>query len=323
MLPHICPQTLLGPLFLHRNELILLFPTIFAISATAGVHNQKMHRPAFLTFPALPRLRRHVSAVSPVRMSGVNGGIDYEIDLDSLPLTLARRIAYIQSGPDSPTSLISAAQEIATSSKTHPQTLPVLVDMLGFNNPVAARIAIDALSEAGKPALPALLRGVAAFNYAVNAYALRAIANVGDPSVVDVVLACAERGPIPNVRRAAVRALGQLRYDSVEQAQKAYGMLLHLADAEPDWGVRYAALAALQAFVKDDLVGDEMLEQAIQAVQSAADGRAKVLKQAEEEEGHVRDVPVDRTVAARAFVALEVLKERHRHLVTAKQTTFT
>lgn len=247
-------------------------------------------------------------------MSGVNGGIDYDIDLSTLPAPLASRIAYIQSGPDSPTELIAAARQIAASSSTLPQTLPVLVDMLGFNNPVAASIAVDALSAAGAPAVPPLLRGVAAFNYAVNAYALRALGRVGDPAVLDVALACASRGPIPNVRRAAVRALAGLRYDNVEDAEKAYRQLLRLADAEPDWGVRYAAMAALQAFVMDELVGSALLRTALDVVAAAADGRSKVL--VERGEGEEKEpLPVDPTVCARAFVALEVLTERIGALV--------
>lgn len=248
-------------------------------------------------------------------MSGVNGGIDYEIDLSTLPAALAARISYIQSGPDSPTELIAAAREIADSSQTKPQTLPVLVDMLGFNNPVAASIAVDALSAAGAPAVPALLRGVAAFNYAVNAYALRALGRVGDPAVLDVALACATRGPIPNVRRAAVRALASLRYETDDQARRAYEELLRLADAEPDWGVRYAALAALQAFVKDELVGAELLRNTLDVVGAAADGRSRVYVKPHDGEEEKPPLLVDATVSARAFVALEVLSERIGALV--------
>ena len=179
-------------------------------------------------------------------MSGVNGGIDYEIDLSSLSPTLARQIKHVQEGPDSPTELINAATTIASSRL--PQTLPVLVDMLGYNNPAAANIAVKALVEAGSSSIPHLLQGVAAFNYSVNAYALRALGQIGDCSVFDVCLKCAESGPIPNVRRAACKALTGLNLDSREDIKKVYECLMTLIENEAEWSVRYAALAAIEAF---------------------------------------------------------------------------
>lgn len=239
-------------------------------------------------------------------MSGVNGGIDYDIDLTTLPAPLASRIRTIQKGPDSPTQLISAAHEIAAASRTTPAILPVLVDMLGFNNPVAANIAIDALANAGKSSVPSLLRGVAAFNYSVNAYALRALARIADPSVLDVAIACAVKGPIPNVRRAAVRALASLKYEGREQAACAMEQILRLADAEQDWGVRYAAIAALEAFQSLHLVDDDMIQVAVTVVQSAAKGTSGVYVE------DAAEVPEDATVCARASIALEVLETRVR-----------
>lgn len=236
-------------------------------------------------------------------MSGVNGGIDYEIDLSVLPSRLSSLIQTIQRGPDSPTELISAAYEISNASKTIPATLPVLVDMLGFNNPVAANIAIDALATAGTPAIPSLLRGVAAFNYSVNAYALRALARIGDPSVMDVALACAVKGPIPNVRRAAVRALGALEYRKEEEARRAFEDVMRLADAEPDWGVRYAALAALEKFESVHLVGEDLLRNALDVVRGATEGRAGIYVEGAEVDG-------DPTVRARAYMTLKALERK-------------
>lgn len=245
--------------------------------------------------------QKNVHPYAVPKMSGVNGGIDYEIDLSTLPNRLSSLIQTIQRGPDSPTELISAAHEIAAASQNVPATLPVLVDMLGFNNPVAANIAVDALASAGAPAIPSLLRGVAAFNYAVNAYALRALARIGDPSVIDVALTCAVKGPIPNVRRAAVRALGALEYKDKEESRRAFEEIVKLADAEPDWGVRYAALAALEKFTSIQSVGEDLLRVALDVVKGAAEGRAGIFVDGAKVDG-------DPTVRARAFVTLEVLE---------------
>lgn len=222
-------------------------------------------------------------------MSGVNGGIDYDIDLSCLPSALSSRVRYVQQGPDSPTELISAAEVIASNVLTYPSVLPVLVDMLGFNNPVAASICVSALASAGKPAIPPLLTGVAAFNYSVNAYALRALALIGDPDTIDVCTACAVSGPIPNVRRAACKALGALRFTKEEneggptsngnkdesgngddRAQKAFDRLLYLAQNEPDWGVRYAAIVAVEQFWAIHLLDAASLSRAVAVLREAA-----------------------------------------------------
>lgn len=265
--------------------------------------------PAFISALPVIQQRQPRRSISAVRMSGVNGGIDYEIDLATLPKPLAARVKYIQGGPDSPTELIFAAEQLASAVPENPQILPVLVDMLGFNNPVAANIAIDALASAGTESLPSLLRGVAAFNYSVNAYALRAIAKIGDPSVADVCIACAEKGPIPNVRRAACRALSALMYASSAEAEKAYTVLVQLADVEPDWGVRYAAIVALERFMAEKFVNDALLQSGLKVVRAACEGLPKAdgEKTSASEQGEVLLEP---TVAARAYVALEVMEQR-------------
>lgn len=228
-------------------------------------------------------------------MSGVNGGIDYEIDLSLLPSTVATRVRYVQAGPDSPTELISAARAIAAAAPAHPATLPVLVDMLGFNNPVAANVAVDALSAAGPAAVAPLLSGVAAFNYAVNAYALRALGRIGDPSVIDVCIQCAEKGPIPNVRRAACRALAGLRLEG-EDAALAHRLLVELVEGEADWGVRYAAIVGVECFTATEELPVGERERGVRVLEAVA-------------RGGDGDMAVDPTVAARATVALSVLQK--------------
>lgn len=251
-------------------------------------------------------------------MSGVNGGIDYEIDLDALPEGLADRVRAIQVGPDSPLELVAAAKDIAAASSTMPQTLPVLVDMLGYNNPIAARIAVDALVKAGKNSIPSLLTGVGAFNYAVNAYALRALAGVADPSVAAICAACAKQGPIPGVRRAACAALAALNFDDADAAEQAYDLLLRIADGEPDWGVRYAAVVGIERFVAHSLLSNNSRANGVRVLEGILSGE-RVFPQTppadnddddENTKLSTNSMPLesDPTVIARATVALEVLR---------------
>lgn len=253
----------------------------------------------------------------PAQMSGVNGGIDYEIDISAVPVELGELVRKIEQGADTATELIEAAQELSDASKEYTQLLPVLVDMLGYNNPVAARTAMDALANAGSAAVPSLLTGVAAFNYAVNAYALRTLARIGDPSVVSVASECASRAPIPNVRRAACRTLAALRYENLEDARNAYVQLILLADREPDWGVRYAAIVALETFCHVHLVSEELIGIAINVVRSASEGSFHAAPDALREFRSQSFSPLlpaqenptkDGTVMARAKMALDIMQ---------------
>jgi phycocyanobilin lyase subunit beta len=263
--------------------------------------------PSAALLPSCSRRRHRHGAASPAspRMSGVNGGIDYDIDLAALPYEVASRVRYVQGGPDSPTELISAARAIAAASAAHPATLPVLVDMLGFNNPVAANVAVDALACAGCAAVPPLLSGVAAFNYAVNAYALRALGRIGDPSVLEVCVQCAEKGPIPNVRRAACRALAGLKIEDQEGALRAHDTLVLLAASEPDWGVRYAAIVGLECFSSVAALPTGERQRGIDAVRATSE--AGTLPAADCEAGDAARV-IDPTVIARATVALAAME---------------
>ncbi|KAK1864285.1 hypothetical protein I4F81_006834 [Pyropia yezoensis] len=88
--------------------------------------------------------------------------------------------------------------------------------------------------------------GVAAFNYSVNAYALRALGALRDGGVAPVVAAAATGGPIPNVRRAAAAALARL---DVPDVGGVWATLRGVAaEAQGDWSVRYAAVAAMEEF---------------------------------------------------------------------------
>ena len=209
-------------------------------------------------------------------MSGVNGGLDYEISWNQVPDEFRQPMEYIYKGPDSPAAFVEAMRDITRrlesagpATALAPDTvMAFLVDSLGYNNPVAARLAQDALVRVyGARAVPTLLRGVAALNYSVNAYALRVLAQLQDAQVTaavwPVALQCARRGPIPNVRRAAIRCLGSLRYvdresetadgsdgsDGRTKRREALETLLLLMRDESDWSIRYAAVAAAVALV--------------------------------------------------------------------------
>eukprot|EP00871_Galdieria_phlegrea_P002149 jgi/Galph1/2935/GphlegSOOS_G1598.1 len=175
-------------------------------------------------------------------MSGVNGGIDYSLDVSSFPLHVQKYISILQNGAQSPAELVEATRFIASYGDA--RLIPVLVDVLGFNNPVAAKVALDAIVSYGSSSMPYLLKATAAFNYSVNAYALKALARLGDVSVLEICLQCAYHGTVPNVRRAAVRSLGSLKYSDIERRSVVENLASFLCDSE--WSVRYAAVVSME-----------------------------------------------------------------------------
>ncbi|NJO94538.1 MAG: HEAT repeat domain-containing protein, partial [Hydrococcus sp. RM1_1_31] len=59
--------------------------------------------------------------------------------------------------------------------------IPQLITVLGYNNPGAAVAAVEGLIQLGKPAVTPLLELLDGYNYGARAWALRALAGIGDP----------------------------------------------------------------------------------------------------------------------------------------------
>ena len=126
-----------------------------------------------------------------------------------------------------------------------------LLQVLGFNNPGAAVAAVDGLIAIGPPAVEPLLGSLDERNYGARAWAVRALAGIGDVrglELLESALAC-DIGP--SVRRAAARGLGQLRLDALprsEQArlrQRCLDALL-AGGGDGEWVVRYAVAVGLE-----------------------------------------------------------------------------
>lgn len=150
---------------------------------------------------------------------------------------------------DTPESLIAAVQALSAAGQE--EGIPTLIQVLGYNNPGAAVIAVRGLVQMGEAAVLPLLN-LDDYNYAARAYAIRALAAIADPRALDVLRSAAETDFAPSVRRAATKGVGALRWhqlpaeqQAIAQTQMLETLLKVLEDV--DWSLRYAALVGLEA----------------------------------------------------------------------------
>lgn len=151
---------------------------------------------------------------------------------------------------DSSARLLAAVQNLAAAGLA--ETTPQLVAALNYNNPGAAVAAVDGLILIGKPAVQPLLELIDDDNYGARAWAIRALAGIGDPRSLPILLESAVHDFAMSVRRAAARGLGTLRWQDLAVEQVAAGQeqaltALLTVSQDPDWVVRYAAVTGLQA----------------------------------------------------------------------------
>ncbi|MGF1515175.1 MAG: HEAT repeat domain-containing protein [Elainellaceae cyanobacterium] len=151
---------------------------------------------------------------------------------------------------DSKTALVVAVRRL--SAIRDPTIVPVLIQVLGYNNPGAAVAAVEGLTAIGDPAVPALLEQLDGYNYGARAWAIRAVSGIAHPDGLATLLDAVQADFALSVRRAAAYGLGKLRWQllppdqrEAAQQQSAEALLGALNDGE--WIVRYAAIVGLQS----------------------------------------------------------------------------
>lgn len=152
---------------------------------------------------------------------------------------------------DSSASLLEAVQNLAAARLEG--AIPTLIAALSYNNPGAAVASVDGLIQLGEPAVSALLEQLDLHNYTARAWAIRALAGIGDPRGLITLLGVATADFSLSVRRAAARGLGMMKWhwfpeDLLEIAQEeVLEALLFVAQQDEEWVVRYSAVVGLQA----------------------------------------------------------------------------
>jgi phycocyanobilin lyase subunit beta len=150
---------------------------------------------------------------------------------------------------DSSDRLLDAVQELAAAGIE--ESVPTLIAALGYNNPGAAVAAVDGLIAMGEAAVSPLLELIDDYNYGARAWAIRALAGIGDVRALDTLLEAGKTDFSLSVRRAATRGLGTLHWyqlppEKVESVQTQVLEALLLISQDPEWVVRYAAVTSLE-----------------------------------------------------------------------------
>ncbi|NEO20465.1 MULTISPECIES: HEAT repeat domain-containing protein [unclassified Moorena] len=150
---------------------------------------------------------------------------------------------------DSAYSLVKAVKALANARLE--AGIPTLIAVLSYNNPGAAGVAAGGLVGLGKTAVAQLLNLIDDYNYGGRAWAIRALAAIGDPRALDTLIEAAESDFAMSVRRAATKGLGNLDWedmpkDKIPAAQEQAFKTLLLTCQDTEWVVRYSSVVGLQ-----------------------------------------------------------------------------
>lgn len=175
---------------------------------------------------------------------------------------------------DSAQGLLDAVEALA--DLTDERSIPTLIQVLGFNNPGAAVAAVDGLIQIGIPAVSTLLDKLDGYNYGARAWAIRALAGIGDPRGQDLLLDAAANDFSLSVRRAAARGLGTIRWADVPESKRAAAMMrsqtiLLQVTGDDEWVVRYAAVVGLETLALQLTARADVIIQCLQRLSTDDD----------------------------------------------------
>lgn len=157
-------------------------------------------------------------------------------------------------------ALVALCPSLAAHSEDQQAVITCLMELLATNNPGAAVAAVDGLIACGAAAVEPLLHNLDAHNYGARAWAVRALASIGDPRGLPVLEKAAGEDIGPSVRRAAARGLGNLTLGDLEVSQRLRLQerclkALEGSCRDGEWVVRYAAVVGLEQFLADAPAG--------------------------------------------------------------------
>lgn len=167
--------------------------------------------------------------------------------------------------------LIDAVEDLAGSRPE--AAIPTLIAALGYNSAAAAS-AVNDLVSIGRTTVEPLINLVDDGDYEPRAYAVKALAMIGDPRSLEILVKCAEADFDTSVRRIAIKGLGSIRWDwaewdahTVKSCQTRILDLLNLMLEDEDWSIRYATIVALH------LVAEHRVDQRVISLLEAAQSK--------------------------------------------------
>ncbi|MDH6083997.1 HEAT repeat domain-containing protein [Umezakia ovalisporum] len=154
---------------------------------------------------------------------------------------------------DTPQKMVTAVKNLAAAQDV--AAISTLIAVFGYNNPTAATVAVETLTQMGEIAVPQLLSQIDDYNYGARAYSIRTLAAIADPRALDVLITAAATDFAPSVRRAAAKGLGNLHWHKLKSPHRETGLnkaleTLLLISQDSEWSIRYAAVVGLQALAQ-------------------------------------------------------------------------
>ena len=194
---------------------------------------------------------------------------------------------------DATRDLAAICSDLPANSSDQLTAINCLIELLSANNPGAAVAAVDGLIACKTAAVQPILNNLDEHNYGARAWAVRALAQIGDPRGLAVLQRAIEQDIGPSVRRAAAMGLGRIKLAELSPEEKLETMEICLAGlklgcADGEWIVRYAAVVGLENFSRNSA--------------SSFTQACLLLLQARSQEG-IEEAPVVRLRAAQALVA--------------------
>lgn len=194
---------------------------------------------------------------------------------------------------DATRDLAAICSDLPANSSDQLTAINCLIELLSANNPGAAVAAVDGLIACKTAAVQPILNNLDEHNYGARAWAVRALAQIGDPRGLAVLQRAIEQDIGPSVRRAAAMGLGRIKLAELSPEEKLETMEICLAGlklgcADGEWIVRYAAVVGLENFSRNSA--------------SSFTQACLLLLQARSQEA-IEEVPVVRLRAAQALAA--------------------
>ena len=154
---------------------------------------------------------------------------------------------------DATRDLAAICSDLPANSSDQLTAINCLIELLSANNPGAAVAAVDGLIACKTAAVQPILNNLDEHNYGARAWAVRALAQIGDPRGLEVLQWAIEQDIGPSVRRAAAMGLGRIELAELSPEEKLETMEICLAGlklgcADGEWIVRYAAVVGLENF---------------------------------------------------------------------------
>lgn len=166
---------------------------------------------------------------------------------------MTQSIEQLISAVETADSAISLLQAVRALAETKDElAIPLLIKVLGYNNPGAAVASVEGLIACGKKAIPYLLEQLDGYNYGARAWAIRACSGIGDPRALPLLKKATLEDFSLSVRRSGAKGLGTILWEDIPledryNVQVSVFETLQQSVVDSEWVVRYSSVVGLES----------------------------------------------------------------------------